>query len=93
MRTLSTVGDDPNDSGSWVQVSRLGMPLTNEAVIPIGYKDYWNSLTPYQELADTQLDEFFYNPIGIVHGQFAVWRNAGPGNGQAAHPTQFARCF
>jgi hypothetical protein len=38
------------------------MPLTNEAVIPIGYKDYWNSLTPYQELADTQLDGFFYNP-------------------------------
>jgi hypothetical protein len=49
-------------SGDWVQVSRLGMPLTNEAVVPIGYKDYWNSLTPYQELADTQLDGFFYNP-------------------------------
>lgn len=49
-------------SGDWVQVSRLGMPLTNEAVIPIGYKDYWNSLTPYQELADTELDKFFYNP-------------------------------
>ena len=49
-------------SGPWVQVSRLGMPLTNEAVIPVGYKDYWNSLTPYQELADTQLDGFFYNP-------------------------------
>jgi Domain of unknown function (DUF4331) len=62
MRTLSTAGDDPNETGNWIQVSRLGMPLTNEVVIPIGYKDYWNSLTPYQELADTQLDEFFYNP-------------------------------
>lgn len=49
-------------SGDWIQVSRLGMPLTNEAVIPIGMKDYWNSLTPYQELADTQLDQYFYNP-------------------------------
>lgn len=49
-------------AGDWVQVSRLGMPLTNEAVIPIGYKDYWNALTPYQELADTLLDAFFYNP-------------------------------
>jgi hypothetical protein len=38
------------------------MPLTNEAVIPIGFKDYWNGLTPYQELADTVLDQFFYNP-------------------------------
>ncbi len=52
----------PEDSGDWVQVSRLGMPLTNEAVIPIGMKDYWNSLTPYQELDDTTLDQFFYNP-------------------------------
>ncbi len=62
MRTLSTTGNEPTDAGTWVQVSRLGMPLTNEVVIPIGYKDYWNSLTPYQELADTQLDGFFYNP-------------------------------
>ncbi|MBI1223694.1 MAG: DUF4331 domain-containing protein [Bacteroidetes bacterium] len=62
MRTLSTNGDSPAIAGDWVQVSRLGMPLTNEAVIPIGMKDYWNSLTPYDELADTQLDGFFYNP-------------------------------
>lgn len=49
-------------SGDWVQVSRLGMPLTNEAVIPIGQKDYWNSLSPYDEFAETSLDAFFYNP-------------------------------
>lgn len=60
IRTLSP-GEEEH-SGNWVQVSRLGMPLTNEVVIPIGFKDYWNSLTPYEELADTQLDEFFYNP-------------------------------
>jgi hypothetical protein len=61
-RTLSTTGGAPTDTGNWIQVSRLGMPLTNEAVIPIGSKDFWNSLTPYQELAETTLDEFFYNP-------------------------------
>jgi Domain of unknown function (DUF4331) len=61
-RTLSTTGGAPTDSGNWIQVSRLGMPLTNEAVIPIGQKDFWNSLTPYQELAETTLDEYFYNP-------------------------------
>jgi hypothetical protein len=49
-------------SGDWVQVSRLGMPLTNEVVIPVGYKDYWNALTPYDEINDTVLDPFFYNP-------------------------------
>ena len=59
-RTLAP--NSQNDAGNWVQVSRLGMPLTNEVVIPIGFKDYWNGLTPYQEIADQTLDNFFYNP-------------------------------
>ena len=61
VRTL-TAGDMSDFSGDWVQVSRLGMPLTNEAVIPIGQKDYWNSISPYDEITDTRLDSFFYNP-------------------------------
>lgn len=61
IRTLNTNGTQ-SYSGNWVQVSRLGMPLTNEAVIPIGEKDYWNSLSPYDEITDTILDEFFFNP-------------------------------
>ena len=55
-------GEESETSGDWVQVSRLGMPLTNEAVIPVGMKDYWNAITPYEELTDTRLDGFFYNP-------------------------------
>ncbi len=63
IRTLQPNGAQPNDSGNWVQVSRLGMPLTNEAVIPIGYKDQWNFLTPYQDLANiSTFGNFFYNP-------------------------------
>ncbi len=58
--TLSAGG--VSTSGDWVQVSRLGMPLTNEAVIPIGQKDFWNAITPYDELSETTLDEYFYNP-------------------------------
>ena len=61
-RTLSTTGGTPTETGNWIQVSRLGMPLTNEAVIPIGSKDFWNSITPYAEFTDTTLDGFFYNP-------------------------------
>jgi len=61
-KTLSTDGSAPTVDGEWVQVSRLGMPLTNEAVIPIGMKDYWNAITPYDEITDTLLDPFFYNP-------------------------------
>jgi hypothetical protein len=67
-------GDNDNDhdnddwtgvshSGPWVQVSRLGMPLTNEAVVPIGKKDLWNSLTPYQDLDYIRtFGKYFYQP-------------------------------
>lgn len=33
-------------SGPWVQVSRLGMALVNEVVIPLGLKDAFNALDP-----------------------------------------------
>jgi hypothetical protein len=33
-------------AGSWVQVSRLGNPLINEVIVPMGEKDKWNALTP-----------------------------------------------
>ena len=65
-------------SGSWIQVSRLGMPLTNEAVIPVGMKDYWNSITPYQELADTLLDRYFYNPELALYMDDALFGGAVP---------------
>jgi hypothetical protein len=47
-------------SGNFVQVSRLGMPLTNEVVNPIGAKDRWNALTPYNE--DAVTDDYLSNP-------------------------------
>jgi hypothetical protein len=59
IRTLGANGTE-SYTGSYVQVSRLGMPLTNEAVIPIGSKDKWNSLSPYAE--DTTMDNYFCNP-------------------------------
>ena len=59
IRTLNGDGTETH-TGSYVQVSRLGMPLTNEAVIPIGKKDFWNSLTPYQD--SSYFDEYFCNP-------------------------------
>ena len=32
--------------GKWVQVSRLGMPLVNEVVVPVSLKDYFNASKP-----------------------------------------------
>ena len=58
IRTLSNGSE--SYSGSWVQVSRVGMPLTNEAVIPIGAKDRWNARTPYNE--DPAMQAYFCNP-------------------------------
>ncbi len=77
VRTLGT-GTETH-SGDWVQVSRLGMPLTNEVVIPVGFKDYWNSITPYQELADQTLDGFFYNPELALYMDDALFGAAVPG--------------
>ena len=57
-----TAGNQISYSGDWIQVSRIGMPLTNEAVIPIGNKDMWNRMSPYDEITDTVMDEHFYNP-------------------------------
>ena len=62
MKILSNDGSPATVSGDWIQVSRLGMPLTNEAVIPIGQKDFWNAISPYDEISETTLDEYFYNP-------------------------------
>jgi hypothetical protein len=51
-------GDD--DLGNdWVQVSRLGMPLVNEVVIPLGRKDRFNASDPRD---DQQFASLVLNP-------------------------------
>jgi len=58
-----TGGGTITEEGNWVQVSRIGMPLTNEAVVALGRKDFWNALTPYQDLANLNIfGNYFYNP-------------------------------
>ena len=58
---IKTINDDGTKSysGEWAQVSRLGMPLTNEAVIPVGTKDKWNATKPSGDLA---FASYFVNP-------------------------------
>jgi hypothetical protein len=52
------------------------MPLTNEAVIPIGRKDYWNSLNPYNEAASN--NAYFYNPELALYMDDAQFGGAVP---------------
>jgi hypothetical protein len=75
IRTLNGNGTE-SYSGSWIQVSRIGMPLTNEAVIPIGDKDRWNSLTPYTE--DPAMDNYFCNPELGLYMDASLYGNAVP---------------
>lgn len=55
-RVLSSSGAAPQNSGSYVQVSRLGIPLVNEVLIPLGSKDKWNASLPAN-------DAQFFGPI------------------------------
>ncbi|HTF03818.1 MAG TPA: DUF4331 domain-containing protein [Bacteroidia bacterium] len=75
-RTLSMTGGNPVDTGTWVQVSRIGMPLTNEAIIPVGSKDAWNSRTPYTE--DPATDDYFCNPELGLYMDASLFGNAVP---------------
>ena len=45
--------------GAWVQVSRLGMPLVNEVVIGLPFKDRFNGSKPKD---DAQFADFVTNP-------------------------------
>ncbi len=46
-------------AGDWIQVSRLGNPLFNEVIVPMGLKDLWNSLPP---AADGRFVEHVLHP-------------------------------
>ncbi len=61
VRTFSPQSGRYVTNGPFVQVSRLGMPLTNEVIIPVGFKDKWNATSPYD--ADEQnFVRYFANP-------------------------------
>jgi len=75
IRTINGNGTETH-SGNFVQVSRLGMPLTNEVIIPIGQKDFWNSLTPYQD--GTYFDSLFCNPELGLYMDNALFGGAVP---------------
>jgi hypothetical protein len=49
MTTLAPAGGQTT-SGLQVQVSRLGMPLVNEVVLPMGLKDVFNGIPPEVDL-------------------------------------------
>jgi Domain of unknown function (DUF4331) len=51
--------DNVRESGPWVQVSRLGNPLFNEVIVPIGDKDRWNAVDP---IDDVRFEQYVNQP-------------------------------
>jgi hypothetical protein len=46
VRIADCANDEHSEAGPWVQVSRLGNPLFNEVLVPLGEKDRWNGSQP-----------------------------------------------
>ncbi len=59
--TFHTNGTPNAQSGPWVQVGRVGMPLTNDIVIPQGQRDRWNSIAA-GSTAEAAYLGYFRNP-------------------------------
>jgi hypothetical protein len=57
--------------GDLVQVSRLGMPLVNEVVVPVGVKDYYNASQPKD---DAQYLDAVLKPVlpGLLNQLYGV---------------------
>jgi hypothetical protein len=59
VRVIDDHGNGTKGSGPWVQVSRLGNPLFNEVIVPVGDKDRWNALDPIE---DKQFEKYVNSP-------------------------------
>ncbi|MGE5277170.1 MAG: DUF4331 domain-containing protein [Acidobacteriota bacterium] len=70
-RTLNADGSQ-SFSGPWRQVSRLGNPLVNEAVIPVGMKDKFNATEPKDDLANFGTYVLNSELAGLLHGVLGV---------------------
>ena len=66
------------NNGHWVQVSRLGLPLVNEVLIPLGKKDLWNASSPQNDVA--AFGQFILNPepAALMHGLYGLNVPANP---------------
>jgi len=59
VRMWNAQGGQDVNVGPEVQVSRLGNPLFNEVIVPVGMKDEWNSLPPS---SDSQFLSYVQTP-------------------------------
>jgi hypothetical protein len=60
------------DDYRWKQVSRLGNPLINEVVIPIGLKDKYNATSPADDLKNFGANALSPEPAAILNALFGL---------------------
>ena len=72
-------GGTVKNQADWVQISRLGEPLINEAVIPRGKKDLWNTTDPAD---DSRFLRFYRSPevTRLENGLYDALDNANETN-------------
>ncbi len=88
--TFDSASASETGSGPWIQVSRLGMPLDNEAIIPVGYKDKWNAAHPNN---DVQFASYFENPELALYMDDSQFGGAVPGLKQLRIQTKSLGAF
>lgn len=66
--------DDADSFGPWIQVSRLGLPLINEAVIGLQDKDKFNRTHPKDDVAN--FGAYIVNPVIVRDAEFAGFYDA-----------------
>ena len=68
--TTTSNNGERRDTGSYTQVSRLGMPLVNEVVVPVSLKDYFNGSRPFfdAQFAPAVLDPELPKLIEAIYG-------------------------
>jgi hypothetical protein len=74
-RVMVLAGEADNDRNDWVQVSRLGEPLINEVIIPLGQKDRWNRTDPQN---DVRFVNRYLNPelAGLINTLYPALADA-----------------
>ena len=78
--TVRPVPQNDRNFGEYVQVDRVGNPLTVELLIPLPMKDYWNRSEPAN---DAQFAQFVADPFfvsGILKGVFKLNTAPAPRN-------------
>jgi hypothetical protein len=71
-RRVNVLGHGRGHGKRWVQVSRLGNPLINEVIIPIGQKDKFNRTSPADDLKNFGTYALNPEPARLLNALFKL---------------------